>query len=151
MNENDTKPMQNSDEIELKQNLSRLESGNNEQKPTENVVNADIPKPFVCPDFVLNFLQDKPIKLQKIILTAKLTQGQKKEVEHIFLPNENELAINREALKALISKLAEKYPEVRPYLTNEAVFFGTFTFGLYDRSEQIKAILESKGDNVTRI
>lgn len=143
MSESTLKPEQNNDENELKDKLFRIDSANTETKPTENMVNAEIVKPFVAPDFVINFLQDKPIKFQKMVLTSKLSQAEKKEVEFIFSPNEHELEINREALKALIGKLAVKYPELQPFLTNEMVFMGTFAFGFYDRSEQVKSHLES--------
>lgn len=142
MNENDIKPAQNSDESELKASLQRISETHSEQKSAENVVNTAISPSFICPDFVLNFLQDKPIAIQKIILTSKLNQSQKKAVESVFKAGENELAINRAALKAIIEKIATKYPEIQPWLTNEAIFLGTFAFGFHDRSEQVKAILE---------
>lgn len=142
MDELDTKPNQNTDETDLLASLSRIESTISEQKPAESVVNAVISSPFVCPDFVLNFLQDKPVALQRIILTSKLTQSQKKAVEPVFKVGENETAITRAALKAIIEKLGAKYPEIQPWLTNEVIFLGTFVAGFYDRSEQVKAILE---------
>lgn len=151
MDELKSKPTQITDENELKESLSRIENANPEQKLTENVVNAAIPSIFVCPDFVLNFLQDKPVAIQKIILTSKLTQSQKKAVESVFKASENELAINRAALKAIIEKLATKYPEIQPWLTNETIFLGTFVFGFHDRSEQVKAILEIEKGKVTEV
>ena len=39
-------------------------------------------------------------------------------------------------------KMAIKYPEIQPWLTDETIFMGTFAFGFYDRSEQVKAVLE---------
>lgn len=151
MSENTANAGQLHDEDELKTSLNRIENSTMEQKPTENTVNADVLKPFSCPDFVLDFLQDKPIALQKIVITSKLSQAQKKEVEYIFSPNEHELEINRAALKVLIEKLAVKYPELQPWLTNEAIFMGTFAFGFYDRSEQVKAHLESTRGKMSEV
>lgn len=151
MNENDIKPVQNSDENELKASLQRINETSSEQKPSENVVNPVLSPSFICPDFVLNFLQDKPIAIQKIILTSKLSQTQKKAVESVFKAGENELAINRAALKAIIEKLAMKYPEIQPWLTNETIFLGTFVFGFHDRSEQVKAILEIEKGKVPEV
>lgn len=135
-----TKPM--TDENEFKDHLGRIENDDKGQKPTENVVNTPITPTFNCPDFVLDFLQDKPIAAQKVILTAKLTQAEKKAVDHIFQASEHELFINRAALKKLIEKLAVKYPEMQPWLTNESIFLGTFAFGFWDRSQLVKSELE---------
>lgn len=135
-----TKPM--TDENEFKDHLGRIENDDKGQKPTENVVNTPITPTFNCPDFVLDFLQDKPIAFQKFVLTHKLNQSEKKAVEYIFQANEHELEVNRSALKFRIEKLAIKYPELQPWLTDETIFIGTFIFGFYDRSEQVKSHLE---------
>lgn len=144
MIESTTKTLPNTDENELKNQLLETEKSSDNAKPNQNVVNAININSFSCPEFVLNFLQDKPIKIQKMVLTAKLTQDQKKSVESIFQAGPHEIEINRAALKAIIEKLAIKYPEVQPWLTNEAVFLGTFAFGFYDRAEQVKTVLEAE-------
>jgi hypothetical protein len=142
MSEQIEKTGQTNDESELKASLNRIENQSNEQTPTEVKANINDTPSFNCPDFVLDFLQDKPIAIQKIILTSKLTQSEKKEVESIFLPNEHELKINRAAIKSLVEKLATKYPEMQAFLTNETIFYGTFAFGFYDRSVAVKEVLE---------
>lgn len=140
----ETKPITttNTDDNEFKDHLKRIPNEELPPTPVENMVNTPLLKPFACPDFVLNFLQDKPIKVQQILLTSKLTTSEKKEVADIFTPNEHELKINREAMKFLIEKLATKYPEMQPFLGNETIFFGTFAFGIYDRAEAVKTTLE---------
>lgn len=139
LQQNDNK-MSSNLENELKEHLSRVEGGIDEQIKKDNP-NIDDVKPFIVPDFVLDFLQDKPIEIQKIIICKNLSTDQKKKVEHVFLPNANELKINREAIKELLSDLCSKYPELQPYFSNKVIFLGTFAFGYYERKTMVESEL----------
>ncbi len=127
-------------ENELREHLDRVEGGIDEQIKKDNP-DIGIIKPFVVPDFVLDFLQDKPIEIQKFIICKNLSPDQKKKVEHVFQPNANELKINREAIRELLGDLCSKYPELQPYFSNKVIFFGTFAFGYYERKTMVEAEL----------
>lgn len=146
LKQNETNIKSNDIESELKEHLNRLEVESNGEN-TKNVPINDIVKPFLIPDFVLDFLQDKPIKIQEILITRGLSADKKEAVKHIFKPNENELEINRASLKEIIQELCTKYPEIQPYFSNKTIFFGTFAFGFYERHSMVESILKSENKN----
>lgn len=141
MTENIPKADQNSaksDEIELKNHLLNAELSDNDAKTTQNISIDPIIPSFKCPDFVLDFLQDKPVKIQELILTKNLNNDQKKKVRDVFKASDNELKINREACRIMIEKLVAKNPDLAPYFSNEIIFLGTFGFGFMERKQLVE-------------
>jgi hypothetical protein len=139
-----TQKSEKSIEFELKEHLDKIDrEGINFEEVKSDSTNTETIRPFIVPNFVLDFLQDKPIEIQKILITKNLSPDQKKKVEYIFRPNANELTINREAIRELISDLATKYPEIQPYFSNKMIFLGTFGFGFYERKTMVEAELIS--------
>ena len=137
------KTTQNPDETELFNNLKRLDQEN----PTETTAiptNSDVVPVFRCPDFVINFLADKPVKIQEMVICSRLSASQREKVKDIFKPNEDEISINKDAIRELIGSLCKKYPDLVPYFSTEAVFFATFSFGFYERNQMVKDIIASE-------
>lgn len=140
------KPAKNTDESELLDNLNRLDQEN----PSETAKippNCDVITRFRCPDFVINFLADKPIKIQEMVICSRLSPAQKEKVRDIFKPHEDEISIYKDGIRELIGHLCSKYPEMIPYFSTEAVFFATFTFGFYERNQLVKDIIKSEVAN----
>ena len=103
--ENEEKDLKNVETFakELEKDFSSF--GNNEEKNAEKSENNSINRSFVCPNFVLDFLQDKPTWLQKSIICKNFGPDQIKEVEYIFKPSADELTIARQVIKKYIEKL----------------------------------------------
>ena len=143
LDQNESKTTSNSIEIELKEHLDRMEKeAVGTENPKENIGVNPI-KPIHISDGVLDFLQDKPIKIQEIFICKNLSPDQKKEIQYIFKANEHELAINRAGIKHLLEKLCAKYPELEPYFSNEAIFFATFVFGYFERQTMVDAVINA--------
>lgn len=138
-NENQSK---NEIENELKTKLNHIENQDKTDERSSFV--GETPNIFRCPDFVLDFLQDKPVSVQKLIITQGLNADQKKKVEHIFLPNEHESRINREAIKLFIEELCTKNPDLIPFFSTKTVFLGTFGFGFLERKSMVDTIISSE-------
>jgi hypothetical protein len=135
---------QNSDESELKQHLDRIENENSDQTDSKDVPNAEIRKPYEPNSGLLDFLQDKPITVQRLLITRGLSPDQKKKIESVFQANANELSVNRAAIREILIDLCEKYPEVAPYFSNKTIFIATFGFGYYERSSMAESILATE-------
>lgn len=119
------------------------DNGDKNEKTSDNFENNSNFKPFVIPDFVLNFLQDKPIWLQKQILCKNLSPDQIKEVESIFKPSQDELVISRQLVKKYLEKLVQAFPEVEKYISDEAVFLGSWTISFIERKRLINGYVDS--------
>lgn len=128
-------------ENELREHLNRVDNEYRDEEIKKDIPNAENIKPFVVPGFVLDFLQDKPIKIQEIIINSNLSPDQKEKIKHVFLPNENELSINREAMREILGDLCMTYPEIQPYFSSKTIFFGTFLFGFFERKSMAESIL----------
>lgn len=144
MIETNAKPMQNSDEVELKQHLEKIENENKDQTNTKDIPNAENRPAYEPNSALLDFLQDKPIQIQKHLITRGLSPDQKKKVESVFRANENELSVNRAAIREAIIDLCQTYPELMPYFSNKTIFLATFTFGYFERSTMVDSILRSE-------
>lgn len=111
--------------------------GENDGKNAEKTENTSIGSSFVCPNFVLDFLQDKPTWLQKSIICKNFGTDQIKEVEYIFKPSADELTIARQVIKKYIEKLVNAYPEVEKYLSEESVFLGSWGISFHERRKLV--------------
>lgn len=149
--------MENIEEKKLKDDVNKFAQGlKNEfenfgdegEKTTEknennNENNANF-KPFIVPDFVLNYLQDKPIWLQKQIICKNLSPDQIIEVEAIFKPSPDEIVIARQLIKKYIEKLVQQMPEIEKYISDEAVFLTSWSISFVERKRLVKGYVESK-------
>lgn len=125
--------------------------GNNEDKNGEKRENNAAITSFSCPDFVLNFLQDKPVWFQKKIICKNLSPDQIKEVEYIFKPSPDELIIARQVIKKYVEKLVESYPEVEKYISDESVFLGSWSISFYERKRLVSGhVANSKAEKVEK-
>lgn len=134
--------MKVTDDFELKQKLENVENENT-IKSDKNVPDSDTVKLYEPNSALLDFLQDKPIAVQKLLITRGLYPDQKKKVESVFQANEHEISVNRAAIREIIIDLCTKYPEMMPYFSNKTIFIATFGFGYYERSTIVESILAS--------
>lgn len=127
---------------ELESDFSNF--GENEGKNAEKTENTSIGTSFICPVFILDFLQDKPVWLQKRILCKNLSPDEIKAVEHIFKPGPDEIIIARQVIKKYVEKLVSNYPGVEKYLTDESVFLGSWSISFYERKKLIEGYLDKE-------
>lgn len=140
--------MSKTDENELRQHLDSVQDEKNNQNTTKDIPNTTFVKPYEPNSGLLDFLQDKPVTVQRLLITRGLSPDQKKKVEHIFQANESEISVNRAAIRELLIDLCTKYPELTPYFSNKTIFLATWTFGYFERSGMVESTLESETSKV---
>lgn len=129
---------------DLLNDLSKIESENSDNIG-EKIPDVQAPKPYVCPDRLLNAAQSFPTALQKVILTSNLTKDQRKAVEGIFKANQDELEINRAIMKRIIESLCNKIPALQSVINEDAILIMQWCLTLRERSAQMDLVLEQQG------
>jgi hypothetical protein len=145
--ENTQKTQENiskTEENELRQHLDSVQDEKNTQNTTKDIPNTINVKPYEPNAGLLDFLQDKPITIQRLLITKGLSPDQKKKVEHVFQANEHEISVNRAAIREILIDLCTKYPELTPYFSNKTIFLATWSFGYFERSGIVETTLSSE-------